>query len=170
MSGASERMITSGRKVGCSNVPGRNVLLRALMLSVLLLAPKALAAKVTYRDDTRYLIDTWETEDGLPENTTTAMEQTPDGYLWFGTFGGLVRFDGVSFTVFNRANTPQLPSAGIVNLHLDQRGWHWVSTTGGMVVLADNQWHPFTTNEGWAGDYVRTFAERRNGDLLLTTF
>jgi len=76
-----------------------------------------------------------------------AALQTPDGYLWFGTFGGLVRFDGVNFTVFNRANTPQLPSAGIVNLHLDQRGWLWVSTTEGMVVLADSKWHAFATNE-----------------------
>jgi len=157
-------------KVGGPNVPGPNVWLRVLLLTGLLLAPKALAAKVTYRDDPRYLIDTWETEDGLPENTSTAMVQTPDGYLWFGTFGGLVRFDGVSFRVFNRANTPQLPSSGIVNLHSDRRGWLWVSTTGGMVVLAENQWHPFGTNEGWSGDYVRSFAERRNGDLLLTTF
>jgi ligand-binding sensor domain-containing protein len=29
---------------------------------------------------------------------------------------------------------------------------------------------PLGTNEGWAGDYVRTFTERGNGDLLITTF
>jgi len=52
----------------------------------------ACAARATYRDDPTYLIDTWETEDGLPQNTATAMVQTPDGYLWFGTFGGLGRF------------------------------------------------------------------------------
>src|SRR6266702_759237 len=85
------------------------------------------AARPTYQADPDYLIDTWETEDGLPENSATAMVQTPDGYLWFGTFNGLVRFDGVKFTVFDPANTPQLPSAGIVSLHLDRRGWLWVS-------------------------------------------
>lgn len=98
------------------------------------------------------------------------MAQTADGYLWFGTFNGLVRFDGLKFTVFNRANTPELPSAGIANLHADRRGWLWVSTLKGTLVLAANKWRVFGTNEGWSGNYVRTFAERRNGDLLLTTF
>src|SRR5687767_14879989 len=45
--------------------------------------------------DPDYLIDIWEVEQGLPQHTTTAMVQAPDGYLWFGTFGGLVRYDGV---------------------------------------------------------------------------
>ena len=40
--------------------------------------------------------------------------QTRDGYVWLTTFDGLVRFAGVRFTVFNRANTPMLimPGAG----------------------------------------------------------
>jgi hypothetical protein len=76
-------------------------------------------ARPTFRSDPTYLIDTWETEDGLPENSATAMVQTADGYLWFGTFGGLVRFDGVKFTVLNAFNTPGLPNSGVVNLHLD---------------------------------------------------
>jgi hypothetical protein len=70
----------------------------------------------------RVLIEAWETEQGLPGNSATAMVQTPDGYLWFGTFNGLVRFDGIGFSVFDRSNTPELPSPGIVNLHLDRSG------------------------------------------------
>ena len=128
------------------------------------------AANATFRADPEYLIDTWETEDGLPENSATAMAQTPDGYLWFGTWNGLTRFDGVSFSVFNPANTPQLPSAGIVNLHLDRSGRMWISTDRGLVVREEKSWRSFGTNEGWAGNYVRTFAERANGELLLTTF
>lgn len=98
------------------------------------LAPDAFGARSSYRTDPTYLIDTWETEDGLPENSATAMAQTPDGYPWFGTWNGLTRFDGVNFKVFNPANTPQLPSAGIVNLHFDQSGQLWVSTLKGLVV------------------------------------
>jgi len=30
-----------------------------------------------------------------------AIAQTADGYLWFATFGGLARFDGMNFTVFD---------------------------------------------------------------------
>ncbi|MEO8429490.1 MAG: two-component regulator propeller domain-containing protein [Verrucomicrobiota bacterium] len=135
------------------------------------------AGHQTVRTDPTYLIDTWETEDGLPENSATAMVQTPDGYLWFGTFDGLVRFDGVKFTVFDRSNTPELPSVGIVNLHLDRRGRLWISTYLGLVMReagpgqpAGGRWRSFSQDDGWAGDFVRTFAERANGDLLLTTF
>src|SRR5438309_10471621 len=88
------------------------------------------------------------------------MAQTSDGYLWFGTFGGLARFDGVKLTSFDTGNTPQLPSDGIVNLHLDARGWLWISTYRGLVVRQDKQGRAFGTNDGWAGDYARTFAER----------
>ena len=38
-----------------------------------------------------------KTENGLPDNAVTAVAQTGDGYLWIGTYGGLVRFDGVRF-------------------------------------------------------------------------
>jgi signal transduction histidine kinase/ligand-binding sensor domain-containing protein len=39
----------------------------------------------------------WQMEDGLPNNTVQAIEQTRDGYLWVGTREGLARFDGVKF-------------------------------------------------------------------------
>ena len=50
----------------------------------------------------------WQMEEGLPNNMVTALAQTPDGYLWIGTYNGLVRFDGVRFVVFDPANTPAL--------------------------------------------------------------
>ncbi len=130
----------------------------------------ASAQTSTFRADPWYLIDSWETEDGLPENSATAMVQTRDGYLWFGTFNGLTRFDGVEFSVLNPANTPALPSRGIVNLHLDRKSRLWVSTLKGLAVLEGRRWRAFGAKEGWTGDYVRTFAERPDANLLITTF
>src|ERR1035438_924690 len=52
----------------------------------------------------------WQTQDGLPENTVQAFAQTPDNYLWIGTSGGLVRFDGAGFVVYDRDKTPLAPS------------------------------------------------------------
>ena len=46
-----------------------------------------------------YFIGAWQTEDGLPQNSVTAVVQTRDGYLWLGTYSGLARFDGARFTV-----------------------------------------------------------------------
>src|ERR1700683_273430 len=50
----------------------------------------------------------WQTRDGLPEQTVQAFAQTPDHYLWIGTTGGLLRFDGARLSVFEVQNTPQL--------------------------------------------------------------
>src|SRR3954470_11529109 len=121
------------------------VRMRALANGCSLLVPFAiafwLAAHGSMRageqngSDREWLIRAWETEDGLPENSATDLVQTADGYLWFGTFNGLVRFDGVKFTVLNAFNTRGLPSSGIVNLHLDKGGRLWVSTYGGLAVL-----------------------------------
>ncbi len=117
-----------------------------------------------------WLIQTWESEQGLPENSATAMVQTPDHYLWFGTFNGLVRFDGVQFTVIDTANTPELPSSGVVNLHLDRAGRLWVSTLKGLVWREGNRWGLPPGARAGDEDLIRTFAERTNGELLLTTF
>jgi|GEM_PF-1725714 len=175
MGSASQDLTRRARELdrGLARVPAINTgsLLRALGLTFLAFCiSPASAAPPTELADSGYLLHAWSTDDGLPENSATAIVQTQDGYLWFGTFNGLVRFNGVTFKVFNPANTPHLPSAGIVNLHADKRDRLWVSTYAGLVMKDGAQWRALGTNEGWAGNYVRTFAERANGDLLITTF
>jgi ligand-binding sensor domain-containing protein len=58
----------------------------------------------------------WTTEDGLPQNSVNAILQTQDGYIWLATFGGLVRYDGVQFTIFTKGNTKGLNSNRILCL------------------------------------------------------
>src|SRR5436190_13139331 len=72
-----------------------------------------------------YRITRWTSEDGLPANRITALSQTRDGYLWAGTWFGLVRFDGVRFTVFNRYNTPAMVNDAVNALAEDSEGNLW---------------------------------------------
>jgi Two component regulator propeller len=58
--------------------------------------------------DAQNRIDTWTTDNGLPQNSVTGLTQTPDGYIWFTTNDGLVRFDGVRFKVFNKSSAPEI--------------------------------------------------------------
>src|SRR5215211_64977 len=67
----------------------------------------------------RYHVSHWTAEDGLPQNRVTALAQTPDGYVWVGTWTGLARFDGERFTVFNEVNTPAMASQAINGLAVD---------------------------------------------------
>ena len=101
--------------------------------------PEAVAAPADY------LVDVWDTENGLPGSTVTAIVQTPDGYLWVGTYAGLARFDGVRFVTFDPVNTPALSQARVQGLYLDAAGTLWISTfRGGLTSYRDgvfrNEW------------------------------
>jgi ligand-binding sensor domain-containing protein/signal transduction histidine kinase len=85
-----------------------------------------------------YTIDVWQTDDGLPGSSVISMAQTRDGYLWLGTLYGLVRFDGIRFTVFDENTIPELKSSPIVSLFEDSQGNLWIGTeTAGVVLVKD---------------------------------
>jgi hypothetical protein len=83
------------------NIPAL-FLLVALLLICLPGRALALDPQKTF---SQYVQDTWQMEQGLPDNFVNAVTQTPDGYIWLATRGGLVRFDGVRFTVWNKNNS-----------------------------------------------------------------
>ncbi|MFT3831014.1 MAG: two-component regulator propeller domain-containing protein [Opitutaceae bacterium] len=80
-----------------------------------------------------YALRVWQTDDGLPENMVTAAAQTRDGYLWFGTYNGLARFDGERFHVFAPATAPGLRDRRIASLFEDARGTLWIGQEAGTI-------------------------------------
>jgi signal transduction histidine kinase/ligand-binding sensor domain-containing protein len=79
----------------------------------------------------QYVRQNWTAENGLPQSSVQTIAQTADGYIWVGTEAGLVRFDGVSFTVFDKRNTPALHSNQVTALLVDKDQNLWVGTHGG---------------------------------------
>lgn len=117
-----------------------------------------------------YLVTRWTTENGLPQNSVTSLAQTPDGYLWVGTFGGLARFDGVKFTIFNSANTPALPNNRITALHVGRDGSLWIGAESGVITrLRQGQFSLFTRLQPSARGalQIRVMYEDRRGDLWV---
>ncbi|MEP7365009.1 MAG: two-component regulator propeller domain-containing protein [Acidobacteriota bacterium] len=122
----------------------------------------------TPRVDPEYVITQWQPEDGLPESSATSMVQTPDGYLWFGTFNGLVRFDGLNFRVYGPSNTAALPHYGVVKLHLDATGNLWVATLNGFAALFGRDWKRIQADVE-PNDFPLRFSEAPNGVLYIVT-
>lgn len=88
------------------------------------------------------VIDFWDASRGLPGNSATALAQTPDGYLWVGTYNGLARFDGVRFVTFAPADTPALRHPRIQRLAVDEAGTLWISThDGSLTSWRDGRFH-----------------------------
>lgn len=104
----------------------------ALFLSPLLL-PAPSAALDPDRALTQAQVDVWQTENGLPQNTVTSILRTRDGHLWFGTYDGLVRFDGARFTVFDGRTTPLLATGSAFALMEDRRGVLWIGRSENVV-------------------------------------
>ena len=80
---------------------------------------------------------TWQSEQGLPQNTILAIVQDRSGFLWLGTQDGLVRFDGFEFKVWNRSTSPELTSNKISTLKVSSRGGLWVGTSEGLYYFDD---------------------------------
>lgn len=79
-------------------------------------------------------MDTWNSEQGLPNNTVNAITQTRDGFLWVGTDNGLARFDGKQFRSFAPQNITALGSGRVSALCGDGSGALWISTLEPMLV------------------------------------
>src|SRR6185436_19854946 len=115
-----------------------------------------------------YTIDSWQTPDGLPANTVTAIAQGPDGYLWIGTLSGLARFDGMRFKVYSKPDG--LPNNRVRCLSFDHEGTLWIGTEGGGLVRArDGVFTAFQVKDGLSHNVVRALAEDSAGRLWIGT-
>ncbi len=102
---------------------------RALAALLLLASTPAFALDPS-RTIAQYGRDVWTTVQGLPQSSVLSIAQTTDGYVWLGTNGGLVRFDGASFTVFEPDETPGLVGHQISALRGARDGSLWIGTDG----------------------------------------
>ncbi|HKQ98926.1 MAG TPA: two-component regulator propeller domain-containing protein [Candidatus Polarisedimenticolia bacterium] len=119
---------------------------------------------------TQLVLDSWQTEEGLPQSAVHAVLETPDGFLWVGTEEGLVRFDGAGFRVYDTSNTPALRNDHIWALAEDRGGTLWIGTYGGgLTRLRDGIFSALTTKEGLPSDIVRTLHADRAGALWVGT-
>jgi ligand-binding sensor domain-containing protein/signal transduction histidine kinase len=73
-------------------------------------------------------------EQGLAQETTTAILQDRQGYMWFGSQGGLSRYDGYQVTVYRNlpGDARSLADNWVLALHCDERNRLWIGTRGGL--------------------------------------
>lgn len=119
----------------------------------------------------QYVQDVWRSDQGLPQNTVQAIVATRRGYLWLGTQEGLVRFDGVKFTVFDSANTKEIRNNNVQSLLEDRDQVLWIGTEGGgLTSFKDGKFKNFSTANGLASDVIRAIHQDRNGTLWIGTY
>ena len=118
----------------------------------------------------QYRFDQWTTDDGLPQNSVFSILQTPDGYIWFTTLDGLVRFDGIKFKVFNRNNSPGLTTNRLIYLLAENDNTLWVGTEdGGLLRFQDGKFRAFSTADGLPSIKVAKIFKDFDGNLLAAS-
>lgn len=115
-----------------------------------------------------WIVYEYNETNGLPTGEANTVLQTKDGYVWIGSYGGLIRYDGTTFR--NYSTEDAIPSSSIRALYEDSRGRLWVGTNDRGVYLYENQEfiHCEYENEQ---DFlsVRSFAEDSAGNLYVGT-
>jgi ligand-binding sensor domain-containing protein/signal transduction histidine kinase len=123
-----------------------------------------------YGEEWNYTIHSWQSQDGLPEQTVQAFAQTSDGYLWVGTSGGLLRFDGARFTLYAHENTAAFGESSVFCLKAGRDGRLWIGTDGGgLIELHNGTFTAYRTENGQSSSFVRSIEEDRNGLLWVAT-
>src|SRR5579871_3652223 len=88
-----------------------------LLLGVLLLPRAEMSGLDPKQPFWQYVHHTWTSATGLPQNTVRSMTQTHDGYMWFGTTEGLVRFNTQQFKLLSNSDiTPELKNKPVTAL------------------------------------------------------
>jgi len=118
---------------------------------------------------TDYMLTVLTMRDGLPQNTTLSVVQTRDGYIWIGTHEGLARFDGVTFTPFNKVNTPEITNNSILTIIEDRQGNLWSGTPNGLLRYREGSWRRFTCRDGLPSEFILTLFEDQAGSLWIGT-
>ena len=117
----------------------------------------------------RYARQVWSTDNGLPQNSAHAILQTSDGFLWIATEGGLARFDGYQFRVFNTETRPHLAGNDVRSLMEDRSGALWVGSTAGVTQLKGESAQSYTTSDGLPSGTVRSTLQTKDGTLWVLT-
>ncbi len=111
----------------------------------------------------------WTAREGAPTDVQ-AMAQTEDGFMWFGTSSGLVRFDGLQFDRYVPASGESLPSASIRSLlALPGNGLIIGWVFGGATVLRDGRVTAFGAKDGFPTGSPYQFLTDGDGKLWVAT-
>jgi ligand-binding sensor domain-containing protein/two-component sensor histidine kinase len=131
---------------------------------------RSLPQTQSYPDNRAYAARVWRTQDGLPENAIQSLAETADGYLWIGTAGGLVRFDGAKFSVYNRANTPALVNDSVHVLYTTPDGSLWIGTDGGgLLRFRNGSFERYAELQGITNGFIKSIYRDRRGVLWTST-
>jgi ligand-binding sensor domain-containing protein/signal transduction histidine kinase len=112
---------------------------------------------------------TWNKQQGLPDDSVTAVLQSHDGYLWVGTSSGLARFDGTKFTLMSPQNWKTNSPLCVTALCEDSKGKLWIGTQDNGLLCYDDGVVRWVMLHMFDSQTVNSIAEDAQGTLWIGT-
>ncbi|MBR6200939.1 MAG: hypothetical protein IKQ61_11845 [Spirochaetales bacterium] len=117
-----------------------------------------------------YVSRRWSSDDGLPTNTITSMVQDYLGYIYMGSYAGLIKFDGVKFSVLNRNTSKVSPFISARVVMEDSKRRLWIGSNDEGLAYQNAQRSSLTLiNEDLPSKSIRSIIEGNNGDIWIGT-
>ena len=108
----------------------------------------------------------YDNQSGLPTSDANAIAQTEEGFIWIGSYSGLIRYDGNSFV--NLSTDAGISS--VVSLFVDSSNRLWIGTNdSGLAVMQQGKFKRYNKADGLKSLSVRTICEDKDGNIIVGT-
>ena len=148
-------------------------LLLCLALALLLLIPAAAAdgTPETPSMDPHNYVDRntaviYNNANGLPSSDANDIVQTSEGFIWIGSYSGLIRYDGKTFERMD--STTGL--ASVESLFVDSQDRLWIGTNdNGLALLVKDELRFWDEDDGFASTKIGSIQEDSDGSVYVGT-
>lgn len=108
----------------------------------------------------------YDNSNGLPTSEANAIAETSEGFIWIGSYGGLIRYDGNSFERIDSTTG----IASVVSLFVDSSDRLWIGTNdSGAFVMDKGEYTAINKEDGLRSLSVRAFSEDKDGRVYIAT-
>lgn len=116
--------------------------MRILIVIIWSLIPTLIFGQI---QESQYRFNKITLEDGLSQSSLVDIIQDKYGFLWFGTYNGLNRYDGYTFKIYTNdtRDTTSISDNGITALFEDEIGFIWIGTANGFLNRFDRKTETF---------------------------
>lgn len=145
------------------------ILMSVIILCILFLnfeSASAAGQETAFGD---YVVNIYNEQSGLPTGEANVVIQTDDGYVWIGSYGGLIRYDGTCFKNYSEEK-PGISSSSVRSLYEDSKGRLFIGTNdAGVFVYEDEQFTRIEGPENRSFLCIRDFAEGADGVIYAAS-
>ncbi len=108
----------------------------------------------------------YDNTNGLPTSEANDIVETSEGFIWIGSYSGLIRYDG---NTFERVDSTT-GIASVVSLFVDSSDRLWIGTNdSGVAVMERGEFRMWGKAEGLKSASVRAIAEDKSGTIYVAT-